>query len=90
MTGKIIKGIAGFYYVHDRRNNVYACKAKGVFRKWGLKPLVGDDVEFTILDEAGQEGNIDRVLPRKNQLVRPASANVDQALVVFEIGRAHV
>ena len=85
MTGKIIKGIAGFYYVHDRRSNVYACKAKGVFRKWGLKPLVGDDVEFTILDEAGQEGNIDRVLPRKNQLVRPASANVDQALVVFAI-----
>lgn len=85
MTGKIMKGIAGFYYVHDRKEKVYACKAKGVFRKRGVKPLVGDDVEFTILDEAGQEGNIDEVLPRKNELVRPASANVDQALVVFAV-----
>lgn len=85
MTGKIIKGIAGFYYVHDRQGQVYACKAKGVFRKRGVKPLVGDDVEFTVLNEAGREGNIEEILPRKNQLVRPASANIDQALVVFAI-----
>ena len=85
MTGKIIKGIAGFYYVHDRQGQVYACKAKGVFRKKGIKPLVGDNVEFTILDETDKEGNIDEILPRKNQLARPASANVDQALVVFAI-----
>ncbi len=85
MTGKIIKGIAGFYYVHDRQDQVYACKAKGIFRKMGVKPLVGDDVEFTVLDEADKEGNIDMILPRKNQLIRPASANIDQALVVFAI-----
>lgn len=85
MTGKIIKGIAGFYYVHDRQGQVYACKAKGVFRKRGVKPLVGDDVEFTVLNEAGREGNIEEIFPRKNQLVRPASANIDQALVVFAI-----
>ncbi len=85
MTGKIIKGIAGFYYVHDQQKKVYACKAKGVFRKRGIRPLVGDDVEFTILDEEAGEGNIDEILPRKNQLLRPASANVDQALVVFAI-----
>ncbi len=85
MTGKIIKGIAGFYYVHDRHDKVYACKAKGVFRKRGVKPLVGDNVSFTILDEADREGNIDEILPRKNQLIRPASANVDQALVVFAV-----
>lgn len=85
MTGKIIKGIAGFYYVHDRHDKVYACKAKGIFRNRGIKPVVGDDVEFTLLDEARQEGNIDTILPRKNVLVRPASANVDQALVVFSI-----
>ena len=65
MTGKIIKGIAGFYYVHDRQGQVYACKAKGVFRKKGIKPLVGDNVEFTILDETDKEGNIDEILPRK-------------------------
>ncbi|MDD3253736.1 MAG: ribosome small subunit-dependent GTPase A [Lachnospiraceae bacterium] len=85
MTGKIIKGIAGFYYVHDRNSRVYACKAKGIFRNRGIKPVVGDDVEFTVLDEAALEGNIDQILPRKNVLVRPASANVDQALVVFAI-----
>lgn len=85
MTGKIIKGIAGFYYVHDRRSRVYACKAKGVFRRRGIRPVVGDDVEFTVLDEEALEGNIDQILPRRNELVRPASANVDQALVVFSI-----
>ena len=85
MTGKIIKGIAGFYYVHDRHGKVYACKAKGVFRKRGVKPLVGDNVEFTILDETDSEGNIDEILPRRNELIRPASANIDQALVVFAV-----
>lgn len=85
MTGKIIKGIAGFYYVHDGRSSVYACKAKGIFRNQNIKPLVGDDVEFTVLDETDKEGNIEKVLPRRNMLVRPAVSNVDQALVVFSI-----
>lgn len=85
MTGKIIKGIAGFYYVHDRAGRVYECRAKGVFRSRKIKPLVGDDVEFTILNEEQSEGTIDEILPRKNELIRPASANVDQALVVFAV-----
>lgn len=85
MTGKIIKGIAGFYYVHDGHSKTYACKAKGIFRNRNIKPLVGDDVEFTVLDEADSEGNIDVILPRRNALVRPAVSNVDQALVVFSI-----
>lgn len=83
MTGKIIKGIAGFYYVHDGKRDVYACKAKGIFRNRKIKPLVGDDVRFTVLDEADKEGNVEEILPRKNALIRPAVANVDQALVVF-------
>lgn len=87
MTGKIIKGIAGFYYVGNGKGQVYQCKAKGIFRNRGVKPLVGDDVEFSILDEKEKEGNIDTILPRKNQLVRPAAANVDQALVVFALSR---
>ena len=49
MTGK--KGIAGFYYVHDGVSKVYERKAKGVFRKWKIKPLVGDNVEFDVLRE---------------------------------------
>ena len=50
MTGKILKGIAGFYYVHGTDENIYECKAKGIFRNKNVKPLVGDDVEFSILD----------------------------------------
>ena len=85
MTGKIIKGIAGFYYVHNGKDRIYECKAKGVFRNRKIKPLVGDNVEFSILDEEAGEGNIDEILPRKNALVRPAAANVDQALVLFAL-----
>ena len=80
-----MKGIAGFYYVHVEGQGVYECKAKGIFRKEGVKPLVGDDVELDILDEPRKLGNIRRILPRKSALIRPAVANVDQALVLFAI-----
>lgn len=80
-----MKGIAGFYYVHVEGHGVYECKAKGIFRKEGIKPLVGDDVEMDVLDEAEMRGNIRKILPRKSALVRPAVANVDQALVLFAI-----
>ena len=83
MQGKIIKGIAGFYYVHAGESGVYECKAKGIFRNQKVKPLVGDDVEMTVLDEQDKEGNIEEILPRKNELIRPAVANIDQALVIF-------
>ena len=85
MQGKIVKGIAGFYYVHVAESGIYECKAKGIFRKDKKKPLVGDDVELTVLNEEEKLGNIIRLLPRRNQLVRPAVANVDQALVIFAI-----
>ena len=85
MQGKIIKGIAGFYYVSVVESGIYECKAKGIFRKDKLKPLVGDVVEITVLDESDKTGNIIKVLPRHNQLIRPASANVDQAMVVFAV-----
>ena len=85
MQGKIIKGIAGFYYVHVVESGVYECKAKGIFRKDGIKPLVGDNVEMEVTDEKDMEGNITKILPRKNELIRPAVANIDQALVVFAV-----
>ena len=85
MQGKIIKGIAGFYYVHVVEFGVYECKAKGVFRKEKIKPLVGDNVEIEVLDESEKKGNIVKILPRQNELIRPAVANIDQALVVFAI-----
>lgn len=85
MQGKIIKGIGGFYYVHAEDKAVYECRAKGIFRKDKKKPLVGDNVEMTVLDEEKKTGNVDLLMPRKNALIRPAAANVDQALVVFAV-----
>lgn len=85
MQGKIIKGIAGFYYVHVVESGVYECKAKGTFRKEKVKPLVGDNVNIEILDQKEMTGNIVEILPRKNALIRPAVANIDQALVVFAV-----
>ena len=82
MQGRIIKGIAGFYYIQTE-TNLYECKAKGIFRKDKTKPLVGDLVELEILDEEHKIGNIQKILKRKNFLIRPAVANVDQALVIF-------
>lgn len=87
MTGKIIKGIAGFYYVHVANHGIYECKAKGIFRKDGIKPLVGDNVTISILNEEEKLGNIDEILPRKNALIRPAVANIDQALVIFAVAK---
>lgn len=85
MQGKIVKGIAGFYYVNVVESGVYECKAKGVFRKEKIKPLVGDNVRIEILDNENKTGNIVEICPRKNELIRPAVANIDQALVVFAV-----
>lgn len=88
MRGKIVKGIAGFYYVNaDADGGIYECRAKGVFRKDNRKPLVGDDVEMEVLDREKYLGNITELLPRHSELIRPAVANVDQALVIFAIAR---
>ena len=85
MKGKIMKGIAGFYYVNVAGSGLYECKAKGIFRKEKIKPLVGDEVEMEVLDESEKTGNIERILPRRNELIRPAVANIDQALVIFAV-----
>ena len=82
--GKILKGIAGFYYVHTG-SCVYECKAKGIFRKENIKPLAGDDVLIDITDEAERKGNISEILERRNSLIRPAVANIDQAAVIFSV-----
>lgn len=84
MKGKIVKGIAGFYYVHlPNENRIYECKAKGIFRNQNIKPLVGDDVEIDTVDMSEGLGTISMILPRKNELIRPAVANVDQAMIIF-------
>lgn len=83
MQGKIVKGISGFYYVHIAESGIYECKAKGVFRNQKIKPLVGDNVEIVILNERDKKGNIEQILPRSNELIRPAVANIDLALIIF-------
>lgn len=85
MRGRIVKGIAGFYYVETGGPRVYECKAKGIFRKDKVKPVVGDYVEIEIISEDDGQGNIVSILPRTNCLYRPPVANVDQAVILFAI-----
>lgn len=85
MLGRIVKGIAGFYYVYTAEQGILECKAKGVFRKEKIKPLVGDIVEVDIISVDDKTGNIIDINPRKNSLIRPAVANIDQALIIFAL-----
>ena len=82
-----MKGVGGFYYIHPHNtvNTIYECKAKGAFRNQKIKPAVGDDVEIEIISEQDKTGNIVEILPRENLLIRPAVANVDQAVIVFAL-----
>ena len=82
MQGTIVKGIGGFYYVATAKG-VYECRARGKFRRMRLVPTVGDQVEISVQDEQKKKGSVDEILPRKNQLIRPKVANVDQAVIVF-------
>mgnify|MGYP000330788673 CR=1 FL=1 len=86
MQGRIVKGIAGFYYV-DTEDGILECRAKGIFRNQKVKPLVGDLVELEVLSQEEKEGSVISILPRKSELIRPAVANVDQALVIFALSR---
>lgn len=83
MRGTIVKGIAGFYYVKWEKQ-VYQCRARGIFKKEGITPLVGDCVEFepgTGTEE--DDGWVTEIEGRKNQFIRPPVANVDCFAVVF-------
>lgn len=82
MEGRIIKAIAGFYYVHNGEE-AYECRARGIFRNKGIKPLVGDIVEIEVLSDEDKKGNLIEIKERKSFLIRPAVANPDQALIVF-------
>ena len=65
------------------KSGMYECKPQSIFRKEKIKPLVGDYVEFEVLDEKERTGVITEIAPRKNELIRPASSNIDQAMVIF-------
>mgnify|MGYP002682414454 FL=1 len=79
--GVIVKGIGGFYYV-DTGEGVYECRARGKFRLKNITPLIGDHVEIDV-DTGSLQGYIINILERKNQLIRPTVANIDQAVIVF-------
>ena len=80
MQGRIIKSLAGFYYV-ESDGVVYQTRARGNFRKKGQTPYVGDFVDFSAEDHS--EGYILAIHDRKNSLVRPPIVNIDQAVVIM-------
>ena len=80
MKGRIQRALSGFYYVRCENGMLLTCKARGKFRREGISPLVGDDVEFCELP--GGEGRIDAPLPRRNSFDRPSVANIDQMVIV--------
>ncbi|RDY28677.1 ribosome small subunit-dependent GTPase A [Romboutsia weinsteinii] len=84
LNGKIIKGIGGFYYV-DTENGLYECRARGIFRKQKVTPLVGDRVSISVVDEETKKGVVEEIDKRDTELIRPPIANVDKALIVFAI-----
>lgn len=81
--GRIIKSTGGFYYVVDKKSNIFTCRARGIFRKDKISPLVGDIVSIVL--ENNTNGIVDKIYERKNFLVRPPLANIDQMAVVISI-----
>jgi len=82
-SGQITKALSGFYYVTDRSGETYQTRARGVFRKKKVTPLVGDYVEFE-LDE-NNEGIIKNISERKNELSRPAVSNIDMGVIITSV-----
>lgn len=82
LTGLIIKTDSGFYYV-EAADAIYECKARGIFRKRGISPCVGDRVILSLLEE--DKAQIEEILPRKNVLVRPPLANLDRLFIISSI-----
>ena len=86
MRGKIIRAVGGFYFVWCYEDShIYQCRARGIFRKDSFKLLTGDDCSFRLTQAQDVEGYVETIDKRRNQLIRPPVANVDQALVVFAL-----
>ena len=82
LQGRILKSISGFYEV-EAADELYTCKARGVFRKTGITPLVGDLVQITA--DSADEGTVDEVFERRNALTRPPVANLDNLFIVVSV-----
>ncbi|WP_027090948.1 ribosome small subunit-dependent GTPase A [Cohnella thermotolerans] len=83
--GMIYKALSGYYYVVDDEGREVQCRARGIFKKRGESPLVGDRVRFAATENG--EGTVDEILPRTTALVRPPVANADMAVLVFSVVR---
>lgn len=85
--GRIVKALSGYYYVlpndAESPEQTVQCRARGVFKKRGLTPLVGDDVIYSLTENG--EGTVEELLPRSSELIRPPVANVDLAILVFSV-----
>lgn len=81
MTGIILRGIGGFYYVMDETGTVHQLRAQAKIRRVKLTPLVGDRVEFEPA-KGDMDGWLKEILPRDNSLVRPSVANIDLIVLV--------
>jgi len=91
LEGLIVKALSGYYYVKPLYDgNIISgedpsvqCRARGIFKKKGISPLVGDRVMYTLTENG--EGTVDEILPRSSQLIRPPVANVDLAVLLFSV-----
>lgn len=86
--GLIVKALSGYYYVQPLAEEgpqaeTVQCRARGIFKKKGVSPLVGDKVRY-MLTENG-EGTVDEIFPRFSELIRPPIANVETAILVFSV-----
>lgn len=84
IEGIITKGIGGFYYI-DTKQGVYECRARGIFRKDKVTPLVGDNVKITVVDEENKKGVLEEIKDRETELVRPPISNVNKSIIVFAV-----
>jgi len=85
LTGTIVKGIGGFYYVQTAEGLI-ECRACGRFRKEGEIPIVGDLVRIKLTAEEADKGYVEEIMPRKNAFIRPPVANIDQLLITMAVG----
>ncbi|MFD0867594.1 ribosome small subunit-dependent GTPase A [Paenibacillus residui] len=85
--GMIVKALSGYYYVlpdgQAREGDRIQCRARGIFKKRNISPLVGDRVVYGLTENG--EGTIDEILPRSTELIRPPVANVELAILVFSV-----
>ncbi|MBF8982196.1 ribosome small subunit-dependent GTPase A [Lutibacter sp. B2] len=84
IDGIITKGIGGFYYVQTKDKTMYECRARGIFRKDKIIPMVGDKVKIGVIQPL-ETGVIEEILKRDTELMRPPVANINQAVIVFAV-----